>query len=144
MTRRALGKGIADVSGVGNGSSKSVELRNHERVARAYRSQRLIEAGTLALGAANAVVDVDEVRRHADTVKRLALRGEVLLVSRASGVPNQCFIHPRTVPRVVAQPSVSIEWVHLLTYRTNSSDGRGMHDHLGLRCRDPSDRIGVA
>ena len=60
---------------------------------RAHRSQRLIEAGTLAFGAADAVVDVDAIRRNDERVKRLALGGEVLLASRASGVSNQCFIH---------------------------------------------------
>ena len=65
-------------------------------------AQCLIEAGALAFGAADAVVDVDAIRRNAERVKRLALSREVLLVSRASGVSNQCFIHPRTVPRPVA------------------------------------------
>ena len=53
-------------------------------------------------GAADAVVDVDAIRRNAERVERLALGGEVLLVSRASGASNQCFIHPRTVPHPVA------------------------------------------
>ena len=69
---------------------------------RAYRSHRLIKAGTLAFGAAEAVVDVDAIRRNAERVKRLALGSEVLLASRASGVSNQCFIHPRSVLRSVA------------------------------------------
>jgi hypothetical protein len=60
----------------------------------------LIEAGTLAFGAADAVIDVDTIRRHAERVERLALGFEVLLVSRASGVSNQCFIHPGTVLHV--------------------------------------------
>ena len=48
-----LGKGVTDVSGIGNRLSKSVELRHDERVARAYRCQCLIEAGTFAFGAAD-------------------------------------------------------------------------------------------
>jgi hypothetical protein len=55
----AFGEGVTDVASIRNGSSKPVELRHHERVARAYRCQRLIEAGTLAFGAADPVVDVD-------------------------------------------------------------------------------------
>lgn len=53
---------------IGNRSSKSVELRHHERVARTHRSQRLIEAGTFALCAADAMVDVDAIRRNAERV----------------------------------------------------------------------------
>jgi hypothetical protein len=44
-----LGEGVTDVSSIRKRSSKPVELRDDERVTRAYRRQRLIEAGTLAL-----------------------------------------------------------------------------------------------
>jgi hypothetical protein len=33
-----LGEGVTDVSGIGNGSSKSIELRDDERVTRSYRA----------------------------------------------------------------------------------------------------------
>ena len=98
----AFGEGVTDVPSIGHRSSESVELRDNERVVRAYRCQCLIEAGTLAFGAADAVVDVDTIRRNAERVKRLALGGEVSLISRASCVSNQGFMHPRTMPQSAA------------------------------------------
>jgi P2-related tail formation protein len=83
---RAHGESVTDVSGTGNGSSKSAELRHDEYVARTHRRQCLIEAGTLSFGAADAVIDEDTIRRNAERVKCLTLSSEILLVSRASGV----------------------------------------------------------
>jgi hypothetical protein len=97
--------------------------QRHPRLASSYRCHCLIEAGALALGAADAMVDVDAILRHAERVKRLALGCEVLLVSRASGISNQRFIHPGTVLRPVALINrQASEWVRLLRHPTNSSD----------------------
>ena len=125
---------LTDVSGIGNRSSQSVELRDHECVARAQRSQSLVEAGTLALRTADAVIDVDAIRRNAERNEGLALGDEVLLVGRASGVSSSCFIHPRTVPRLV----VPIRW---RASESRPSCGTDLAEPpVGLRASDSSDR----
>jgi hypothetical protein len=75
-----LGKGVANVSGVGNRPRESIEFRYHERVARSYSGQCLIQPGPFAFGAADTVVDVDAIRRNAKRKQRLALGREVLFV----------------------------------------------------------------
>jgi hypothetical protein len=62
----ALGEGVADVSGIGNRSCESIQLRDNECVARSYRGEGLIQPRSLAFGAAHAVVDVDAIRGNAE------------------------------------------------------------------------------
>ena len=62
----ALRQGVADVSGIGDGSCKSIQLGHHERVTSTYSCESLTEPRPLTLGAANAMVDVDPIRGNAE------------------------------------------------------------------------------
>lgn len=57
-----------------------VRLRDHQRVARSHCGEGLIQPRPFALGAADAVIDVDPARSDAEHEERLALSCEVLLV----------------------------------------------------------------
>ena len=83
-----MGEGVANVSCIWDRSSESVEFWDHEGVTGAYCGEGLVEAGALAFGAADAVVDVDAIRRNAESEERLALSGEVLLIRGASCVSD--------------------------------------------------------
>jgi len=76
----ASGKGVTDISGIRDRPRESIQFRHHERVARSYSGQRLIQPGPFALGAADTVVDVDAIRRNPERQQRLRLGREVLFV----------------------------------------------------------------
>src|SRR5271165_6938364 len=59
-------EGVADVAGVGDGAGEPVELRYDEGVAGADGGQRLVQAGSRATGASEALVEVDPVVRDAE------------------------------------------------------------------------------
>jgi len=54
-----------------------------------------VQAGALAVGAGEAVVDVDALSRHAERLQTVALGGEVLLVGGNAGVADVQTGHPR-------------------------------------------------
>jgi hypothetical protein len=78
----ARGQLVDDVPGVGHGASQSVELADHEGVAGATGRQRLAEAGSGAVGAGEAVVDVDPLGLDPEGGEGVALGSEVLGVRR--------------------------------------------------------------
>jgi hypothetical protein len=55
-------------------------------VAGATRRERLVQAGAFAVGAGEAVVDVDALGRDAERLEGVALSGEVLMVGADAGV----------------------------------------------------------
>jgi len=72
---------VDDVPGVGHGPGQPVELADHEGVAGATGRQRLAEAGSGAVGAGEAVVDVDPLGLNPEG-GGVALGSEVLSVRR--------------------------------------------------------------
>lgn len=70
-----------DVAGVGQRPRKPIELCDDQRVAAATRRQRLAQAWTIAIGSGQAVIDVGALDLYAERCQRIALRGEVLIVS---------------------------------------------------------------
>jgi hypothetical protein len=79
---------LDDVACVGQRAREPVELGYDERVAGAARGQRLAQAGTIAIGAREPVVDVDTVGGDSERGERVPLGREVLLVGRNAGVPD--------------------------------------------------------
>ena len=69
--------------------SRPVELGHHQGVAGSAGRECLAQTGTFAVGACQAVVDVDPLGLDAETEQGIALRGQVLLVGGASGVPDK-------------------------------------------------------
>ena len=61
-------------------NARGVELGHDERVARAARGERLAQARPFAVGAREAVVDVDALGGDAEGLQAVALGGQVLLV----------------------------------------------------------------
>jgi hypothetical protein len=61
----AIGELGDDVTRVGQRARQPVQSGYHQRVALPACGQRFAHPGTLAVGAGQAVVDVDEVRGHA-------------------------------------------------------------------------------
>ncbi len=82
------------MAGVGDGAGEPVELRYDEGVAGADGGQRLVQAGSRAAGAGEALVEVDPVVRDAERGQDLVLGGEVLQDGGAPGVADE-FTHPR-------------------------------------------------
>jgi hypothetical protein len=71
------GELMRDIAGVRQRPSEPVELRHDQRVAGTARRERLAKPGTIALGAGQALVDVDAIRGDTERVERVALGGEV-------------------------------------------------------------------
>ena len=90
-------QGVADMAGVGDGAGEPVELGHDEGVAGTDGGQGLVQAGTGAAGAGEALVEVDPVVRDAERGQGLALGGEVLQDGGAPGVADE-FAHPGSVP----------------------------------------------
>jgi hypothetical protein len=61
-----MGERGADLSGIGNRSCESIQLRDNKGVAWSYCGECLIEPRSLAFCAAHAVVDVDAIRGNAE------------------------------------------------------------------------------
>ena len=83
------GQLVDDVARVGQRAGEPVEFGDDQRVAVAAGGQRLAQAGTFAVGAGQAVVDVDPVGADAERGEGFALRGQVLLVGGHAGVADQ-------------------------------------------------------
>ncbi len=84
----ALCELVGDRAGVGQRAREPVELGDDERVARAACGEGLVQAGALAVGAGEAVVDVDALGLHAERLEPVALGGEILLVGGDAGVAD--------------------------------------------------------
>ncbi len=69
----------------------------NEGVAGPTGGEGLTRAGALAVGAGDAVVDVDAVGLHPEGDQRLALGGEVLPVSADPGIPDLDRGHGRSI-----------------------------------------------
>lgn len=82
------GELVGDRARVRKRSGESVELRHDERVAGPARGEGLTQTRTLAVGAGQAVVDVDALRGYAERLQAVALGGEVLLVGGDAGVAD--------------------------------------------------------
>ena len=93
----ASGELVDDVAGVGDGTGEPVELGDHEGVTAPAGGQGLAQAGALAVGAGDAVVDVDAVGLHAEGGEGLPLRGEVLLIGADPGVADLDRGHGRSI-----------------------------------------------
>jgi hypothetical protein len=89
----APGEVVEDLPGVRQGASHAVQLGDHQGVAGPAGGQRLPKARTIAVGAGQAVVDVDPFRAHAESSKALTLSCEVLGVGRDAGVADQQRCH---------------------------------------------------
>ena len=89
----AGGELVGDGSSVGQGAGEPVELGDHKRVPGPAGGERLTQPGPLPVGAGQAVVDVDPLRRHPHSAQRVALGGQVLGVGGATGVPDEQRAH---------------------------------------------------
>ena len=67
----AGGEFIDDVAGVGHGAGESIEFGDDQRVAAAAGSEGLAQAGSIAVGAGQTVVDVDAFRIDAQRDERV-------------------------------------------------------------------------
>ena len=100
----AAGELVDDVAGVGHGAGEPIELGDYQRVAAAAGSEGLAQAGSIAVGAGQPVVDIDAFRVNAERDKRVALRGEVLIDGRHPGVADLEFGHRISVPVSLPPP----------------------------------------
>jgi dihydrofolate reductase len=66
-----------------------VELGDHQRVTLAASRQGFTQTRAFPVGAGQPVVYVDPVTRHPEGDKAIALGSEVLLIGRASGIPDE-------------------------------------------------------
>ena len=93
-----------------------VEFGHDERVAVAAGRKRLAQSWPVAIGAGQAMVDIDPFARHAESAKRISLHGQVLFVGGDAGVADQESVHEillAVVPTgTTRQPicSVSARW----------------------------------
>jgi antitoxin YefM len=87
------GELIGDRTGVGQGPGQAVELGHHQGVTIPACGECLAEARSLAVGAGQAVIDVDPVGLDAEAGKGFALSGEVVLISGTTGVPDKQRAH---------------------------------------------------
>lgn len=100
----AAGELVDDVAGIGHGAGEPIELGDYQRVAAAAGREGLAQAGSIAVGAGQPVVDIDAFRVNAKRDKRVALRGEVLIDGRHPGVADLEFGHRISVPVSLPPP----------------------------------------
>jgi hypothetical protein len=91
----AAGQVVADGAGVGHGPGEPVEFGHHEGVTFPDGREGLIEAGAVAGGAGEPVVEVDPVLGDAEFAQPVTLGGEVLGVGGAARVSDQRLGHDR-------------------------------------------------
>ena len=84
-----LGQLIQNVAGVRQRPGEPVQLRYHEGVAGPARGKGKPKTWTVAVGASEAVVDIDPVVADAECMQAITLRGEVLLLRRYACVSHQ-------------------------------------------------------
>lgn len=87
IPRAARSSPIARASG--NRAGEPVEFRHHEGVVGSNSRERLVRPRAGPVCAGESVVEVDAVLGDAEFTQPLPLRGEVLLVGRASRVPDE-------------------------------------------------------
>jgi hypothetical protein len=85
----AGGERIADRSGVRDRPGEPIELGHDQRVAFADRGERLLQSWPVAVSSGQAMVQVHAIVTDTELAQREALRGEVLLIGRATGIPDQ-------------------------------------------------------
>ena len=83
----ARGELVDDVAGVRQRPGEPVELGDHERVASTARGECLAQPGPGAVGAGQAMVDVDPVRLNPECGEGVTLGGEVLAVGGQRAYP---------------------------------------------------------
>ena len=76
----STGQFIRDIPGVRQRARKAIELRYDQRVAGPARRKCLPKPRSIPLGAGQAVIDVDAIRRNAECIERVPLSSEILLV----------------------------------------------------------------
>jgi len=81
----------------GTERASRVELGDHEDVAGPAGGEGLAQPGALAVGAGDAVIDVDPVGLHAEGGEGLPLGGQVLAVVRDPGVADLDRGHGRSI-----------------------------------------------
>lgn len=74
---------------VGQRSRETIELGHDERVTVAARGERLTQPRALTIGPGQAVIDIRARGADAKRCERVALRSEVLIVGRDTGVADQ-------------------------------------------------------
>jgi hypothetical protein len=99
----AVGELVNDVARVGQRAREAVEFGHDERVAGAAGGERFAQAGPVAAGAGEPVVDVDALRVDAKRLEAVALGGEVLGVGRDARVADQQAGHTRESVPVVGR-----------------------------------------
>jgi hypothetical protein len=80
---------IGDRPQIRERAGEAVELGHYQGVASPARGQGFAQSGSFPVGPGQAVVDVDPSRLDAEAEQGVALRGHVLLISGASGVPDK-------------------------------------------------------
>jgi hypothetical protein len=85
---------LDNVARVGQRASEAIEFGYDQRVACAAGRERLAQAGPVAVGTGQAVVDVEPVRRHAERPQRVTLGGEILGVGGDARVSDEQPRHP--------------------------------------------------
>jgi hypothetical protein len=78
----AGGELVDDVAAVRHGAGESIELGDDQRVTAAAGREGFAQPGSIAVGAGQAVVDVDAFRVDAQRDERVVLCGEVLIDGR--------------------------------------------------------------
>lgn len=77
---------VGDRAGVGERARESIQRGDDERVAVAACHERLTEPRSLAIGAGQAVVDIDATSGHTEFGRGVALSSEIL--QQAAGGPG--------------------------------------------------------
>lgn len=86
---RPGGEFLGDRPSVRQRTGQPVQLGDHERVALPAGPQRLPQPWALPVGAGQPVIDIDPVGRHPEALQAEALRGQILLLGRHPGVPDE-------------------------------------------------------
>ena len=91
----AGGEGVADGASIGHRPGEAVEHGNDQGVTRPDRGQGLVQAGTVAVGAGESVVEVDPLGVDGELKQGVVLGGEVLFVGGTARVANPDRGHDR-------------------------------------------------
>jgi hypothetical protein len=64
---------VEDVTGIGQRPGEPVQLRHHQRVTSPTGSQRQPQTGSVAVGAGQAVIDIDAIITDTERMQSVAL-----------------------------------------------------------------------